>query len=80
MATRRSTVSRPGYLGLGLARLLAGDLVFWGTTGDRPGYQNGMASTRDLSRRAVYSVNTLHMGGDLSPVTQRIVAAVGGVG
>jgi D-alanyl-D-alanine carboxypeptidase len=35
-----------------------------------------MGATRDLSRRLVYSVNTLHMGGSDQPlVAQRIVAA-----
>jgi D-alanyl-D-alanine carboxypeptidase len=69
------------YLGHGLARLAVGDFVFWGKTGDRPGYNNGMAATKDLTRRAVFSVNTLHMGGAEQPVvTQKIVAAVAGLG
>ncbi|HEX6359125.1 serine hydrolase domain-containing protein [Actinophytocola sp.] len=68
------------YLGHGLARLAVGDVVFWGKTGDRPGYNNGMAATKDLTRRAVFSVNTLHMGGAEQPaVTQKIVAAVAGL-
>jgi D-alanyl-D-alanine carboxypeptidase len=68
------------HLGLGLARLPAGDVVFWGKTGDRPGYNSGMAATRDLSRRVVFSVNTLHMGGSEMPaIAQRIVAAVAGL-
>jgi len=68
------------YLGHGLARLAAGDVVFWGKTGDRPGYNNGMAATRDLTRRVVFSVNTLHMGGSEQPkVTQKIIAAVAGL-
>ena len=68
------------YLGHGLAQFKVGDLVFWGKTGDRPGYNNGMAATRDLARRAVFSVNTLHMGGAEQPViTQKIIAAVSGL-
>ncbi|TDV41429.1 D-alanyl-D-alanine carboxypeptidase [Actinophytocola oryzae] len=68
------------YLGHGLASFPTGDLVFWGKTGDRPGYNNGMAATRDLTRRAVFSVNTLHMGGSTQPVTTRkIIAAVAGL-
>lgn len=68
------------YLGHGLARLPVGNLVFWGKTGDRPGYNNGMAATRDLTRRVVFSVNTLHMGGAEQPkVTQKIIAAVAGL-
>jgi D-alanyl-D-alanine carboxypeptidase len=69
------------YLGHGLARLAVGDFVFWGKTGDRPGYNNGMAATKDLTRRAVFSVNTLHMGGAEQPeVTRKIIAAVAGLG
>ena len=68
------------YLGHGLAKLVVGEFEFWGKTGDRPGYNNGMAATRDLSRRAVYSVNPLHMGGLEQPaVAQRIVLAVSGL-
>ena len=68
------------YLGHGLARLAVGGVVFWGKTGDRPGYNNGMAATPDLSRRVVFSVNTLHMGGSEQPVvTQKIIGAVAGL-
>lgn len=68
------------YLGHGLAELVIGDFVFWGKTGDRPGYNSGMAATKDLTRRVVFSVNTLHMGGAAQPkITQRISAAVAGL-
>lgn len=68
------------YLGHGIARLPVGDVVFWGKSGDRPGYNNGMAATLDLSRRVVFSVNTLHMGGSEQPlVSQKIIAAVAGL-
>lgn len=68
------------YLGHGIARLPVGDVVWWGKSGDRPGYNNGMAATRDLARRVVFSVNTLHMGGSEQPVvSQKIVAAVSGL-
>jgi D-alanyl-D-alanine carboxypeptidase len=68
------------YLGHGIARLAVGDFVFWGKTGDRPGYNNGMAATKDLTRRVVFSVNTLHMGGAEQPlVTRKIIAAVSGL-
>jgi D-alanyl-D-alanine carboxypeptidase len=68
------------YLGHGIARLMAGDTEFWGKTGDRPGYNNGMAATRDLGLRVVFSVNTLHMGGSEQPVvTQKIIGAVAGL-
>ncbi|GAB1508633.1 serine hydrolase domain-containing protein [Actinophytocola sp. KF-1] len=68
------------YLGHGIARLMAGNTEFWGKTGDRPGYNNGMAATRDLGMRVVFSVNTLHMGGSEQPVvTRKIIAAVAGL-
>ncbi|OLF13629.1 hypothetical protein BU204_26380 [Actinophytocola xanthii] len=68
------------HLGHGLAKFVMGKVEFWGKTGDRPGYNNGMAATRDLSRRAVFSVNTLHMGGEVQPeITERIIAAVAGL-
>ena len=68
------------YLGHGMARLMAGNTEFWGKTGDRPGYNNGMAATRDLGMRVVFSVNTLHMGGSEQPVvTQKIIGAVAGL-
>ncbi|MFL6124934.1 serine hydrolase domain-containing protein [Actinophytocola sp.] len=71
---------QPAYLGHGLARFQVADLEFWGKTGDRPGYNDGMAASRDLTRRVVYSVNTLHMGGSEQPlVTQKIIAAVSGL-
>ena len=71
---------RDAHLGHGLARLAVGDIVFWGKTGDRPGYNNGMAATKDLGRRVVFSVNTLHMGGSDQPVvSQKIIAAVSGL-
>jgi D-alanyl-D-alanine carboxypeptidase len=71
---------QPAYLGHGIARFQVGGFDFWGKTGDRPGYNNGMAATRDLTRRAVFSVNTLHMGGAEQPaVTQKIIAAVAGL-
>jgi D-alanyl-D-alanine carboxypeptidase len=72
--------TKHAYLGHGIAQLMAGDTEFWGKTGDRPGYNNGMAATRDLSVRVVFSVNTLHMGGSEQPVvTQKIIGAVAGL-
>jgi D-alanyl-D-alanine carboxypeptidase len=61
----------------GLTELpVAPGLTVWGKSGDRPGYNNGMAASRDLSARLVFSVNTLHMGGAGQPVrSQRIIAA-----
>jgi D-alanyl-D-alanine carboxypeptidase len=66
----------PAVYSAGLTRIPVGDdLVVWGKSGDRPGYGNGMGATRDLSKRLVFSVNTLHMGGQQSVRSQRIIAA-----
>jgi D-alanyl-D-alanine carboxypeptidase len=66
----------PAAYTMGLSRIQFGNLTLWGKSGDRPGYNNGMGATRDLSRRLVYSVNTLHMGGDQPPSAQsRIIMA-----
>ncbi|MFF5232476.1 serine hydrolase domain-containing protein [Dactylosporangium sp. NPDC000521] len=67
---------RDAVYSAGLTRLPVGPLTLWGKSGDRPGYNNGMAATRDLSSRLVFSVNTLHMGGSDQPIrSQRIIAA-----
>ncbi|GAA2587521.1 serine hydrolase domain-containing protein [Winogradskya consettensis] len=65
----------PAGYSAGLQRLDLGGTVIWGKSGDRPGYNNGMGATRDLSRRIVYSVNTLKMGGDQPVRAQRIIMA-----
>ncbi|MFI5934287.1 serine hydrolase domain-containing protein [Actinoplanes sp. NPDC051494] len=65
----------PAAYSAGLNRLEIGGLVIWGKSGDRPGYNNGMGATRDLSRRVVYSVNTLTMGGDQPDRARRIITA-----
>jgi D-alanyl-D-alanine carboxypeptidase len=60
----------------GLTRIPVGPLTVWGKSGDRPGYNNGMGATRDLSKRLVFSVNTLHMGSsEQYERSQRIIAA-----
>ncbi|NOK10699.1 serine hydrolase domain-containing protein [Corallococcus exercitus] len=59
----------------GLTRYEINGVLFWGKSGDRHGYNNGMGATRDLRRRLVYSVNTLHMGGDQPAIAARIIAA-----
>jgi D-alanyl-D-alanine carboxypeptidase len=69
------TVPNGGTYGCGLSRLLIGDLEIWGKSGDRPGYNNGMGATLDLSRRLVYSVNTLKMGGDTPVIAERLMMA-----
>ncbi|AGL17355.1 serine hydrolase [Actinoplanes sp. N902-109] len=59
----------------GLSRFTINGVEIWGKSGDRPGFNNGMGATRDLSRRLVYSINTLHMGGDMPVRAQRLIAA-----
>lgn len=66
---------KPATYAAGLNRFEIGGQVLWVKSGDRPGYNNGMGATRDLSRRLVYSVNTLHMGGDQPVRAQRIIMA-----
>jgi D-alanyl-D-alanine carboxypeptidase len=68
--------NQPAVYSAGLTRSDIGGRTIWAKSGDRPGYNNAMAATRDLSWRLVYSVNTLHMGGDQPPrVAQRIIMA-----
>lgn len=66
----------PATYSRGLDKLVVNGVLYWGKSGDRPGYNNGMGMTPDLSRRLVYSVNTLHMGGaELPAATLRIILA-----
>ncbi|GAA4410663.1 serine hydrolase domain-containing protein [Actinokineospora soli] len=70
----------PAHRGGGLDRLAIGPVVFWGKTGDRPGYNNGFGATEDLARRVVFSVNTLHMGVPEQPaVSRRVILAAAGL-
>ncbi|WP_375742058.1 beta-lactamase family protein [Corallococcus interemptor] len=59
----------------GLSRYDLGGVIFWGKSGDRHGYNSGMGATRDLRRRLIYSVNTLHMGGEPPDIAARIIQA-----
>ncbi|MEV6342915.1 serine hydrolase domain-containing protein [Actinoplanes sp. NPDC051851] len=59
----------------GLKRLVVGDLILWGKSGDRPGYTSGMGTTPDLARRLIYSVNTLKMGSDLPDIAMDVIMA-----
>jgi D-alanyl-D-alanine carboxypeptidase len=68
----------PAMYAMGLGKFQVGPLTVWGKTGDRPGYANGMGATRDLSRRLVFSVNTLHMGGDQPVRARQIIGAAFG--
>ncbi|WP_198320424.1 serine hydrolase domain-containing protein [Actinosynnema pretiosum] len=71
------TLPLPGAAhGLGVNRIELGGVVLWGKTGDRPGYNTGVAVTEDGSRTIVYSVNTLDMeAGELPPTAERIITA-----
>jgi D-alanyl-D-alanine carboxypeptidase len=71
------TNDRPAVDTVGLRRMTLPDgTVIIGKTGDRPGYNSAIGATPDLSRRLVYSVNPVSMGGKEQPPTaQRIVAA-----
>ena len=66
----------PAMYSAGLTRLRFGELEIWGKSGDRPGYNNGMGATLDLTRRLTFSVNTVNMGGEQPLTAQRIVAAL----
>ncbi|MEB8337599.1 serine hydrolase domain-containing protein, partial [Streptomyces endophyticus] len=60
----------------GLQRIEIGGHVYWGKSGARYGYSTGIAATRDLSRTAVYSVNSTDAKGEeMNPVAQRISMA-----
>ncbi|MFD7294961.1 serine hydrolase domain-containing protein [Streptomyces sp. NPDC059897] len=60
----------------GLQRIEVGDRVYWGKSGSRYGYSAGIAAARDLSRTAVYSVNSTDAKGEgMNPVVQRIIMA-----
>ncbi|CAG7649332.1 D-aminopeptidase [Paenibacillus solanacearum] len=45
-------------MSMGMMRTEINGMTFWGKTGARPGYANGMFATRDLQRKVVYSVNS----------------------
>ncbi|MEU5479819.1 serine hydrolase domain-containing protein [Streptomyces mirabilis] len=60
----------------GLERFEYGGRVYWLKSGGRYGYTTVMASTRDLSRTLVYSVNaTDAKGEEMNPVALRIAMA-----
>ncbi|MET8475176.1 serine hydrolase domain-containing protein [Streptomyces sp. NPDC006422] len=60
----------------GLQRIKIDNHTYWGKSGSRYGYSTGMAATRNLSRTAVYSVNSTDAKGEeMNPVAQRIILA-----
>ncbi|MEU0677199.1 serine hydrolase domain-containing protein [Streptomyces sp. NPDC006172] len=61
---------------MGLMRVTASNgVVVWGKTGSRPGYTSGVFSTRDLSRKIVYSLNPTNLNGTEFRYVQQIAAA-----
>lgn len=61
---------------MGLMRVTASNgVVVWGKTGSRPGYTSGVFSTRDLSRKIVYSLNPTNLNGTEIRYVQQIAAA-----
>ncbi|GAA4297131.1 serine hydrolase domain-containing protein [Streptomyces venetus] len=63
-------------MAMGLMRVKASNgVVVWGKTGSRPGYTSGVFSTRDLSRKIVYSLNPTNCNGNESRYVQQIAAA-----
>ncbi|GLF96859.1 serine hydrolase domain-containing protein [Streptomyces yaizuensis] len=64
----REMFTLPGVPGAtrsaGLERFVINGRVVWGKSGARPGYQTGMAATRDLSRTVVFSANSTDAKGD----------------
>ncbi|MGW4562648.1 serine hydrolase domain-containing protein [Streptomyces sp. NPDC004561] len=61
---------------MGLMRVKASNgVVVWGKTGSRPGYTSGVFSTRDLSRKIVYSVNPTNLNGTEMRYIQQMAAA-----
>jgi D-alanyl-D-alanine carboxypeptidase len=67
-------------IGAPFTRTVFNGVTIWAKSGDRPGYNNAMASTRDLSRRLVYSVNPLHMGTSEPPAVAKAVIGATFVG
>lgn len=63
-------------MSMGIMRVTASNgVVVWGKTGSRPGWTSGVFATRDLSRKAVYSVNPTNLDGTEMRYVQQIAAA-----
>ncbi|WP_254075956.1 serine hydrolase [Streptomyces sp. P3] len=73
---RTETDAGRACMTMGLMRVKASNgAVVWGKTGSRPGYTSGVFSTRDLSRKIVYSVNPTNVNGSEIRYVQQIAAA-----
>ncbi|MGH8917555.1 MAG: serine hydrolase, partial [Acidimicrobiales bacterium] len=65
------------YYSQGLMTSTVNGVTVWGKTGTRYGYTNGVWATRDLRRRAVYSVNSTAKSADgPPPIVLKIADAI----
>ncbi|MEU4666576.1 serine hydrolase domain-containing protein [Amycolatopsis sp. NPDC023774] len=70
----------PAIYSQGLMTSTVNGVTVWGKTGSRYGYTNGIWATRDLQRRAVYSINTTDKGFEGQPeIVQKLALAIGGL-
>ncbi|MEW2505432.1 MULTISPECIES: serine hydrolase domain-containing protein [unclassified Amycolatopsis] len=70
----------PAIYSQGLMTSTVNGVTVWGKTGSRYGYTNGIWATRDLQRRAVYSINTTDKDFDGQPeIVQKLALAIGGL-
>ncbi|HWD04154.1 MAG TPA: serine hydrolase domain-containing protein [Amycolatopsis sp.] len=70
----------PAIYSQGLMTATVNGVTVWGKTGSRYGYTNGIWATRDLQRRAVYSINTTDKDFDGQPeIVQKLALAIGGL-
>ncbi|MFM9594743.1 serine hydrolase domain-containing protein [Streptomyces scabiei] len=73
---RTETDAGRACMAMGLMRVKASNgVVVWGKTGSRPGYTSGVFSTRDLSRKIVYSLNPTGFDGAEMRYIQQIAAS-----
>jgi D-alanyl-D-alanine carboxypeptidase len=73
---RTETDAGRACMAMGLMRVKASNgVVVWGKTGSCPGYTSGVFSTRDLSRKIVYSLNPTGFDGAEMRYIQQIAAA-----
>ncbi|WP_197084706.1 serine hydrolase domain-containing protein, partial [Saccharothrix sp. ST-888] len=66
-------------MSMGLERVEKDGVVAWGKTGSRPGYTSGVFATRDLRRKAVYSLNPTGVVGAESPYASRLLITAFGL-
>ncbi|MGW4483186.1 serine hydrolase domain-containing protein [Amycolatopsis sp. NPDC004368] len=70
----------PAIYSQGLMTSTVNGVTVWGKTGSRYGYTNGIWATRDLQRRAVYSINTTDKSFTGQPeIVQKLALAIGGL-